>query len=188
MFWGRRLYYNLSLTSKRGESCKRRMRSPLRCGILPPPSLLATSTKTVVSLFPHPSGCTSPLLPSSWVYCLSSPLKAGLASQTISKLMQGKKACCFPRCCFSGLRWTARKLYKHHCTRKNKMERYKIKAGCESVLNSTKLHSLSLQQGMRALLWTSASWVFADGISYRRKPVLVQKRVFDPFSQSFFPF
>lgn len=155
IFWGRSLYYNLSLTSKRGENCKKRMRSPLMYGILSPSHLLAGFTETVVS--PHYLfGCTSLLLPSS-------PLKDGLASQTISKLNQGKKNLhCFQRLLFQWAElnyWGVKQVPVHQ---ENKMERYRVKAGCEIGLNIIKLYSLSPEvepaaRDMCSRVWTSAS-------------------------------
>ena len=162
IFWGRSLYYNLSLTSKRGESCKRRMRSPLRYGILSPTSLLAAFTETVVSLLHHPSGCPSLLLPSGQVQCLSSPLKAGLASQTISKLTWGKKSLLLPKAAVSVIELNYRGVRQAPVHQENKMEGYRVKVGCEIGLNVTKPHSLSPEVGPAARdvcsnVWTSAS-------------------------------
>lgn len=161
IFWGRSLYCNLSLTSKRGENCERRMRSPLMYGILSPTHLLAGFTETVVSLLHHLPGCTSLLLPSS-------PLEAELASQTTSKLTQGKNLHSFQRLLFQWVElncWGVRQVPVHQ---ENKTERYRVKAGCEIGLNIIKLYYLSpgvepAARGVCSRVWTSALSALADG-------------------------
>lgn len=192
IFWGRSLYYILSLTSRRDEGCKRRMRSPLRYGVLSPTPLLGAFTDTIVSLLPHPCGSTSLLLPS----LKSSPSKAGLTSQTISKLTQGRKILLLPQPA-APVSWTELlgSQTSCRCTRKIRWRGTERKQAVRLawIWENFILRALkwSLQQGTCALKCGQAPRqhpLMEKGVSYRGKAALVQRRIVVACSQSFFPF
>lgn len=184
ILWGRSLYCKLSLTSKRGESCKRRMRRLWRYGILSSTYLLAALTERGVSLLHLLSCCKSLLLPSSWVWYLSSLFKAGLVFRTMSKLTQGgKKKSATSKVSVSGeLNCITGESDKRQCTGKIRWSGTEQKWAAQLAWISQKfiLWDLkwSLQQGTCALeygqaplqhLWTVGCW-------WRRKLVMVRNQ------------